>query len=117
MSYFTMSKLALKWAFTKPVTTRYPFEPRQELAGSRGWLVFTDENCAYCNVCAKKCPTAAIVVNRAEKTLAIDHLSCITCGCCVEVCPKDSLELIPSHGHTQVTKDHEVFQEIGKTIT
>ena len=29
MSYFEMSKLALKWAFTKPPTTRYPFEPRK----------------------------------------------------------------------------------------
>ena len=110
MSYFTMSKLALKWAFSKPATTRYPFEPRQELAGSRGWLVFADEQCVYCNVCAKKCPTGAIVVNRAAKTLAIDHLSCITCGCCVEVCPKQSLELTPSHGHPQVTRDHEIHQ-------
>ena len=31
MGYFEMSKLALKWALTKPPTTRYPFEPRNPL--------------------------------------------------------------------------------------
>ena len=36
MAYFEMSRLALKWALTKPPTSRYPFEPRRALAGSRG---------------------------------------------------------------------------------
>jgi len=105
-----MSKLALKWLFDKPATTNYPFEPRQELTGSRGWLVFTDDACVYCNVCAKKCPTGALLVNRAEKTLSIERLSCITCGCCVEVCPKKSLELSSGHGNPQVTKVLELHQ-------
>ena len=26
MAYFEMSRLALKWALTKPPTSRYPFE-------------------------------------------------------------------------------------------
>ena len=105
-----MTQMALKWAFSKPATTSYPFTPRKELAGSRGWLVFTDDACVYCNVCAKKCPTGALVVNRAEKSLSIDRLSCITCGCCVEVCPKDSLELSSSHGNAQLTKGAETHQ-------
>ena len=54
MSYFGMSKLAMKWALTKPPTTRYPFEPRNPIAGSRGQLIFTKDNCVYCNVCAKR---------------------------------------------------------------
>ena len=56
MAYFEMSRLALKWALTKPPTSRYPFEPRRALAGSRGRLIFTKDNCVYCTVCAKKCP-------------------------------------------------------------
>jgi len=67
MGYFEMSKLALKWALTKPPTTRYPFEPRQPIAGSRGQIVSRRTTCVYCTVCAKKCPTGALVVNRAEK--------------------------------------------------
>ena len=88
MAYFEMSRLALKWALTKPPTSRYPFEPRRALAGSRGRLIFTKDNCVYCTVCAKKCPTGALVVNRAQKKWAIDRLLCITCGYCVEL-PKN----------------------------
>ncbi len=108
MPYFEMSRMALKWAVRKPPTTRYPFEPRRMLTGSRGRLVFTKDNCVYCTVCAKKCPTGALVVNRAKKEWAIDRLRCITCGYCVEVCPKKSLQLKPSHDGPAVTKDLEV---------
>jgi ech hydrogenase subunit F len=107
MAYFEMSKLALKWAFKKPVTTRYPFEPRLAIAGSRGRLVFTKDNCVYCAVCAKKCPTGALVINRAQKKWTIDRLMCISCGYCVELCPKKSLVLTTDHGVPSVTKDRE----------
>ena len=109
MAYFEMTRLALKWALRKPVTSRYPFEPRQALAGSRGSLTFAKETCVYCNVCAKKCPTGAIVVNRAQKRWMIDRLRCITCGYCVEACPKKSLQLATPHGSPAVTKDREVY--------
>jgi formate hydrogenlyase subunit 6/NADH:ubiquinone oxidoreductase subunit I len=107
MAYFQMTRLALKWAVSKPVTTRYPFEPRQAIPGSRGRLNFTRTNCVYCTVCAKKCPTGALLVNRAQKTWAIDRLRCISCGYCVDACPKDSLALTPDHGVPTVTKDRE----------
>jgi ech hydrogenase subunit F len=107
MPYFEMSRLVLKWALAKPPTTRYPFEPRRELAGSRGSLIFTRDNCVYCTVCAKKCPTDALVVNRALKKWAIDRLRCIACGYCVEACPKKSLALTTSHAAPTVTKDLE----------
>ncbi|MGA3007005.1 MAG: 4Fe-4S dicluster domain-containing protein [Opitutaceae bacterium] len=102
-----MSRLVLKWALSKPPTTQYPFKPRQPIAGSRGRLVFTKENCTYCTVCAIKCPTDAIMVKRVEKTWAIDRLRCITCGYCVDACPKKSLALSTSHGTPAVTKDRE----------
>jgi formate hydrogenlyase subunit 6/NADH:ubiquinone oxidoreductase subunit I len=109
MPYFQMSKLALKWAFTKPPTSRYPFEPRHPIPGSRGRLVFTKDNCVYCTVCAKKCPTGALVVVRAQKKWAIDRLLCIACGYCVEACPKKSLALVTAHNTPAVTKDWECF--------
>ena len=109
MPYFQMSRLALRWALRKPATTRYPFEPRQPLEGSRGRLVFTKEHCVYCTVCAKRCPTGALLVNRAQKKWAIDRLLCIACGHCVEACPKQSLELTPMHSAPAVTKDREWY--------
>jgi ech hydrogenase subunit F len=107
MGYFEMSKLALKWALRKPPTSRYPFEPRNPIAGSRGQLVFTKDNCVYCNICAKKCPTGALLVNRAQKKWAIDRLRCITCSYCVEACPKKSLAMVEGHGSPAVTRDRE----------
>jgi ech hydrogenase subunit F len=109
MAYFEMSRLALKWAFSKPATSRYPFEPRRAIAGSRGRLVFTKDNCVYCTVCAKKCPAGALSVVRAEKKWTIDRLLCITCGYCVEACPKKSLELVTDHATPAITKDREYY--------
>jgi formate hydrogenlyase subunit 6/NADH:ubiquinone oxidoreductase subunit I len=107
MAYFEMTKLALRWAVAKPATSRYPFTPRQAIAGSRGRLVFTKDNCTYCTACAKKCPTGALVVHRKEKKWIIDQLRCITCGYCVEICPKKSLKMDPGHDRTTVTRDRE----------
>ena len=102
-----MTRLVLKWAVTKPATSRYPFEPRRPIAGSRGRLVFTRESCVFCTVCAKKCPTGALTVLRPQKKWAIDRLLCITCGYCVEACPKKSLALETTHGAPVITKDRE----------
>jgi formate hydrogenlyase subunit 6/NADH:ubiquinone oxidoreductase subunit I len=107
MAYFEMTRMALKWALSNPPTTRYPFEPRQPLAGSRGTLRFVKETCVYCSVCAKKCPTGALTVNRALKRWGIDRLLCISCSSCVEVCPKKSLSLGTDHGLPVITKDRE----------
>jgi len=109
MSYFAMSRLALKWAVSRPATTRYPFEPRQALAGSRGSLEFQRDNCVFCTVCAKRCPTGALHVNRTKKQWSIDRLCCITCGLCVEICPKKSMALRVEHTVPTVTKDPEEF--------
>jgi len=107
MGYFEMSKLALKWALKKPPTSQYPFAPREAFADSRGQLVFTKDTCVYCNVCAKKCPTGALVVVRAEKKWIVDRLRCIACGYCVEACPKDSLAFETDHSRPTVTRDRE----------
>lgn len=108
MAYFSMSKMALKWAFKKPATQNYPFTPRVLIAGSRGQLQFNKETCVYCNICHKKCPTKAILVARPTKQWSVDHLRCITCGACVEVCPKKSLSLSTAHATATVTKDREL---------
>jgi formate hydrogenlyase subunit 6/NADH:ubiquinone oxidoreductase subunit I len=109
MGYFTMSKMALKWAFSKPATTRYPFEPRKMIAGSRGQLVFDKATCVYCGVCVKKCPTSALQVIRAEKKWIIDRLRCINCNACVEVCPKKSLSMEEKHSAPTVTREREIY--------
>src|ERR1035437_9448527 len=107
MPFMQMSSLVLKWAFKRPVTSKYPFQPRCPVAGSRGKLVFVNELCVYCKLCEKKCPTAALEVDRKEKTWTIDRLRCINCGACVEGCPKKSLELSGAHVGPTATKVRE----------
>lgn len=110
MPYLRMTKLALKWALQKPATHRYPFEPREVIPLSRGVLNFNAELCTFCSVCRKKCPTDAIGVNRNQRKWAIDRLRCISCGYCVEACPKKALALDTMHGAPVVTKDREIYQ-------
>ncbi len=110
MPYFEMSWMALKWALTKPPTTRYPFAARLPIAGSRGQLIFTQTSCVYCTVCAKKCPAGAIKVERAQKKFVLDRLRCFSCGACVEICPKNSLTLSAGHGFPATTKDSEIYR-------
>jgi formate hydrogenlyase subunit 6/NADH:ubiquinone oxidoreductase subunit I len=109
MSYFEMTGMALKWALRKPFTCQYPFAPRDLVPGTRGGLTFNAGSCVYCTVCAKKCPTGALVVNRAQKKWGIDRLLCISCGYCVEVCPKKSLAFEANHAAPTITKDYEYF--------
>jgi len=107
MAFFEMKKMILDWAFRKPVTTHYPFEPRQPLPGSRGNLTIQVDLCIFCGACAKRCPTDALTVDRPGKKWHIDRLRCITCGACVDCCPKKCLALAGEHSAATVTRDRE----------
>jgi ferredoxin len=78
---------------SRPVTRRYPAEARAPFPGARGTLEFDVDSCIFCMLCARKCPTGAITCLRDERYFAIEQLSCIACGVCVDVCSKDSLWL------------------------
>ena len=78
---------------SKPATRRYPIEVRAPFPGARGTLEFDLDTCIFCMLCARKCPTGAITCLRDERYFAIEQLSCIACGVCVDVCSKDSLRL------------------------
>ena len=49
--------------------------------------------CVYCTLCAKKCPSEALSVDRKEKTWVLDEDKCVSCGTCRDVCPKDAIVL------------------------
>lgn len=60
--------------------------------GVKGALTpdWTPENCTYCGLCQKTCPSNAITVESKAKTLTFDKAGCISCGRCVKSCPKNS---------------------------
>ncbi|MEI6971722.1 MAG: 4Fe-4S dicluster domain-containing protein [bacterium] len=109
MAFFQMTKMILGWTFRTPVTTSYPFTPRKICPGSRGRLDITIATCIFCSLCAKRCPTDALAVDKTNKKWHINRLRCISCGYCVELCPKKCLELTGDHGIPTVTKDRETF--------
>ena len=44
--------------------------------------------CVYCTICARKCPSGALTVDRAAKTWVLDEEKCVGCGACADTCPK-----------------------------
>jgi len=46
--------------------------------------------CTFCGLCEAICPTAAIKVNKQEKSLNFDESACIYCGKCLKSCPTEA---------------------------
>ncbi|HNW93944.1 MAG TPA: 4Fe-4S binding protein [bacterium] len=108
MALFTFAKTALRNLLQGPCTERYPFVRRTMPAGVRGALQFEQATCIYCGICAKKCPTGALKVDRATKTWSINRLRCISCNYCVAACSKKCLQLDTAHMAPAQTRDREV---------
>ena len=68
-------------------------KPGKEAKSSGGELKNNIEECIYCGLCAKNCPSDALKVDRKEKIWEVDKDACVTCGLCVEKCPKKCLSI------------------------
>ena len=91
MPAFKLGKLVMRSLFKKPATLMYPVIPRQWQERTRGHIENQINDCIFCSICQKKCPTNAIVVDKANRSWTIERMQCIQCSCCVEVCPKKCL--------------------------
>ena len=69
----------------------YPAIPRQWQERTRGHIESRIEDCIFCGICQKKCPTDAITVDRTNRTWSIARMQCVSCLCCVASCPKKCL--------------------------
>ena len=111
MAHLTIGKVIARSALSKFATRLYPFEKRAAYAITRGHIENDINVCSLCGLCQKKCPTHAIVVNRAEKTWAIERMKCIQCGACVEVCPKKCLSMDRQYSSPSPTKGIESLHQ------
>jgi len=93
MSFFRMTKTLFKNLFHGPYTTQYPLKPKENFERTRGKIEITIEDCIFCGMCERRCPTGAIKVKKAESTWSIERFSCIQCGYCSDVCPKKCLRM------------------------
>ena len=110
LASFKMAKTVLKSLFKKPATAMYPAVPREWTERTRGHVSIIEENCILCGICARKCPTNAISVDRKGKIWTINRMSCIQCESCVEACPKKCLAMAPSYTPPTVEKVTDVFE-------
>lgn len=65
-------------------------------------LVIDMTSCVLCGLCARRCPTGALTVDRKAGKWTVNRAACLQCGNCVNGCPKQSLALVPDNGHPDV---------------
>ena len=76
-----------------PATRLYPIQVRESFQNARGHVVFNDDKCTLCSVCALRCPADAISIDKESKTLSFHPARCIVCEVCVLSCPSDAIDL------------------------
>jgi ech hydrogenase subunit F len=103
---FDMIGNVLKNLTSKPATRKYPYEKREPFKSSRGKVSGIGiEDCIFCGICSRKCPSDAIVVNKAEKSWEIDPYKCIICGVCSEACPKKCILMSEEYNASSYIKE------------
>ena len=99
MANLKIGNMILRSLFKKPATLMYPLQPRVWTEKTRGRIEVDIENCIFCGICAKKCPTDALAVDREKQSWTMSRMGCIQCSCCVDVCPKKCL--VNEAGYTE----------------
>ncbi len=98
-----MAKLAnftptiLKNLFSKPATTTYPFEPFKYPEGTRGHIENDIDNCIFCGMCTRNCPTRCLTIDKEAHTWTINRFDCLACEYCTVVCPKKCLHTVEGY--------------------
>lgn len=106
---FKMVNVVMKSLFSKPATLMYPVVPNQWKERTRGHISIDIDDCIFCGICSKKCPTNALTVDRNEKEWSIERMRCVQCNCCVEVCPKKCLNMEKTYTPAGVEKVTDSF--------
>lgn len=97
MAAFKIGKMILRSLFGKPATLMYPVKPAKRTEWTRGHMTINIDNCIFCGLCQKKCPTNAITVDRNAGTWSIERMKCIQCNACATACKKDALHMDPAY--------------------
>lgn len=90
-------KEAIKSLFSKPYTSKFPFQPHEAYDGFRGKPEYFDEFCVGCGACAEVCPGNAIqridpsepVKDKTEsqmRKMELRYDMCNFCGNCQAHC-------------------------------
>jgi ech hydrogenase subunit F len=88
---FKMTHNILSNLISPRATRRHPYVVRAPFENSRGELYNEIADCNFCSVCAVKCPSQCITVDKKSATWSCNPYECIFCGVCVESCPTGCL--------------------------
>lgn len=99
-----MIKTVFRYLLGKTGCKMYPKLPATCFPTTRGHISFDPSNCILCTLCAKNCPTGAIIVDREDHYWRINRLRCILCGECVRKCPKHSINMENTYAAPTVEK-------------
>ena len=111
MGVFKIGKMIISSMFNKPATLMYPVIARVYTPITRGHIDVAIDDCIFCGICSKRCPTHAIVVERKKKEWAIARLQCIQCNCCVEVCPTKCLTMANTYSPSVTERTMDTFAQ------
>lgn len=56
-----------------------------------GKMYIADDDCNFCGICAKKCPSNVIKLNKSKRQKPYWNISCIACNRCINICPKKAV--------------------------
>lgn len=76
----------------KRATRCYPAVVRPAFENARGEIDNDMRICTCCGVCAAKCPSQCITVDKKAATWSCNPSACVYCGVCAESCPSGSLQ-------------------------
>jgi formate hydrogenlyase subunit 6/NADH:ubiquinone oxidoreductase subunit I len=104
----------------KKATRRYPRDIRPAFGNVRGALFNDIAKCTFCGICAIKCPSQCITVDKNARTWVYDLFACVFCGICADICPAESLHQqseyrLPLSGRETIKLKGEPKQKIRKT--
>jgi ech hydrogenase subunit F len=111
MGSFKLGKMTLRSLFKKPETVLYPIESRPQPDDLKGSIEIDIKKCTLCQVCAKRCPTNSITVNKEEETWTIDRFDCIQCRTCVRECAFDCLHMAPDYKKPAKEKSVDTYKK------
>ncbi|HIW75172.1 MULTISPECIES: 4Fe-4S dicluster domain-containing protein [Gordonibacter] len=110
MGAFKLGKMTFKSLFGKPETLLYPVQTKTPPSGLKGHVTNHVTSCILCGICAKRCPCAAIEVDKQTRTWSINRFRCVQCGTCVRECPKQCLTMEPTYTSPATKKYLDTFE-------
>ena len=113
---FKMTPTIVRNFFSKRATRRYPRDVRPAFAGIRGAIRNDMETCDLCGICAVKCPSQCIAVDKKSATWQCDPFACIYCGICVEACKTGSLRQLEVYRPAATERESIVLRRVGEAM-